>query len=286
VNKARVCSVVVLGIAAIFGAEGVAAEEMTAAPATFITSPANMRSWTGLYLGGNGGYGESSSVATFNPNDAAARNAICPGGKCISQPDYYTRGPLAGGQVGYNWQINPLWLVGAEADYQWANLTGQAISAFRLGNVGATNSSMVLNQTVSSFGTVRARLGVVLISPLLFYGTAGLAYGQISETLNLQSAATTSFSANNFSYNCTAGSSCFAGSSSQTQIGWTIGGGLEFALTSNLIFRSEILYVDLGTPKVTAVALNPTAGMSASSVGTSLSPLGFVVARGGMSFKF
>ncbi len=290
-NRDRVCGAVALIVAAAFVGGGAEAEEMTVAPAAIITAPANIREWTGFYIGGNGGYGEASSFASYNPDDPAARGGTCGGvggGKCIPQADYYTRGPMAGGQIGYNWQINPLWLVGAEADYQWANLVGQGVSSFRFGNSGGTaaNSSMTLNQTVSSFGTARARLGVVPASPVLLYGTAGLAFGKIGENLSLQSASAATVSTGGFSYNCAANAGCFAGSSSQTRVGWTVGGGIEFALTTNLIIRSEVLYVNLGVPKATAVAQTPMPGTSASSFSTSLSPLGFVVARGGMSFKF
>jgi hypothetical protein len=46
----------------------------------------------------------------------------------------------------------------------------------------------------------------------------------------------------------------FFGASSGTLVGRTVGGDGEFALTSNLTFKAEILYVDLGIPKETAVA--------------------------------
>jgi len=42
---------------------------------------------------------------------------------------------------------------------------------------------MNASQTVGSFGTVRARAGVLLMAPLLLYGTGGLAFAQASANL-------------------------------------------------------------------------------------------------------
>ena len=155
-KKNRVCRVIALLVLfGAFGAVGAAADEMTVAPAAFITAPTGPFQWTGFYIGGNGGYGWSSSSVTYSPNDAASQAGTCGGvgrGQCIPPGGFQTGGPLAGGQVGYNWQFNPLGVAGIEADYQWANLTGQGLSPFQLGNVGAAsaNSTMIANQTINS----------------------------------------------------------------------------------------------------------------------------------------
>jgi outer membrane immunogenic protein len=281
-----------LVVFAAFGITGAAADELTVAPAAFITAPVSSRQWTGIYFGANGGYGWVSSVATFNPDDPAAEAGTCGGvgkGKCIPPADFMTRGPLAGGQIGYNWQINAVWLAGVEADYQWANLTGQGTSPFHLGNVGstATVSNAVVDQAIKSFGTLRLRIGVIPANPVLLYGTGGLAYGQVNENLSIQSPAPGSLSMGGFSYVCVAGNpACFAGSSSKTAVGWTLGGGGEVALTTNLTLKAELLYVDLGVPKGTVAAQTAAAGTAPSSFSTVLSPAGFIVFRGGLNFKF
>jgi hypothetical protein len=50
-----------------------------------------------------------------------------------------------------------MWMTGVEADYQWAHFTGTGMSAFHLGDVG--NATMIATQSVTSFGTLRARMG-------------------------------------------------------------------------------------------------------------------------------
>jgi outer membrane immunogenic protein len=288
VKKNCVCGVTALLVFGVLCAAEAVADEMIVAPAAFITSPASSLAWTGFYIGGNGGFGWSSSSVSYSPNDAAAQAGTCGGvgkGKCIPSADYSTVGALAGGQVGFNRQINSVWLTGVEADYQWANLTGQDVSPFHLGNVANTN--MIADQSIKSFGTARVRMGALLANPFLLYGTAGLAYGQVGETLNAQSTGSGSLSSGGFSYKCIVGGSpCFSGASSGTLVGWTVGGGGEFALTSNLTFKAEILYVDLGIPKETAVAQTTLTKTSPSSFTASLSAVGFVVARGGLNFRF
>ena len=71
------------------------------------------------------------------------------------------------------------------------------------------------------FGTLRGRGGYAL-NNILFYGTVGLAYGTLR------------------------GQNSFTGlSQSRTDIGWTVGAGMEVALNSNWSARAEYLYVDL-----------------------------------------
>jgi outer membrane immunogenic protein len=292
VSKNRVCGAIAFFVFGAFGIAGAVAEEMTAAPALILTSPSSSRPWTGLYIGGNGGYGWINSSASYSPNDPAAQAGTCGGGKgggrCIPQSLFHVPGGFGGGQVGYDYQINSLWVAGVEADYQGANLSGQGASPFRLGYSPTTgaNTNMTVNQSVSSFGTVRLRMGAAPINSLLLYGTGGLAFGKTNTNFNALSGGAGTLSSGGFSYTCgAAGTTCFSGSSSNAMVGWTIGGGAEFALSNNFTIKGEVLYVDLGSYNATVTATNAGGGRPASFT-ASMAPVGFVVGRGGLNFRF
>jgi len=291
VGKNRVGGFIAFVLLGAFGVAGARADEMTSAPAAFITAPTSALQWTGVYFGADAGYGSGRPSAVYTANDRAALSGTSGVGKGTGIPfgDFSMNGALAGGQVGYNWQINALWLTGVEADYQWADLSGQGISPFHLGNVGGAGatSAAVIDQSVKSFGTLRLRMGVVPYNPVIVYVTSGLAFGQVADNATIMTSGPGTLSSGGFSYSCVAGNhTCFAGSSSSTMVGWTAGGGGEFALTTNLTFKAELLFVDLGVPKVTTVAQTTVPGTAPSSFLATLSPAGFFVLRAGLNFRF
>jgi outer membrane immunogenic protein len=264
-----------------------AAEEMATPPSQFITTAVPYLAWSGFYVGINGGYGWGNAHVDYAANDPAAQAGTCggggsPRGQCVPSTDFHRDGALAGGQIGFNWQVNPLWLVGVEADYQWSDFHGTGTAAFRLGAVGA--ATMTASQSITSFGTIRARIGAMPIASLLLYGTGGFAFGQSSTTLNLTSAATGGISSGGFSYACSgAGASCFAGAASKTLLGWTAGAGAEYALTGNLTFRTELLYVHLESTSATVTA---TSGAAPASLAANFVPAYFAVLRAGVNYRF
>jgi outer membrane immunogenic protein len=277
----------ILSIAALFalGIASADAEEMATPPSAFITARVPYLAWSGFYVGINGGFGWGNSSVSYTPNDPAAQAGIGTA-KSIGQVGIRRDGPLAGGQVGFNWQVNSLWLVGAEADYQWSNLNGTAYSPFHLTGVAGL-STFSANQTVQSFGTFRARMGVTPFDSLLLYGTGGLAVGEVNENLNL-TGATGGTTALGFSYRCFAGgTACFSGAPSQIRVGWTAGAGAEYAITTNITFKTEILYVHLQAPNATATAtaLN-TVGTTPSSFTANFPPVYFAIVRGGLNYRF
>jgi outer membrane immunogenic protein len=287
VKRNLVCVIALLTL----GTVGAAADELANRPAIYVVGPTAELPWAGFFVGVNGGYGWAHSSIGYAANDPAAAAGTCGGvgrGQCVPSLDFTQHGGTAGGQIGFDWQINPLWLVGVAADYQWADIRSGGQSAFRLGNVGST--TMFAEQSVNSFGTIRARLGVVPATPLLLYGTGGLAFGQVKQDSNIANpniTGTNSLSSGGFSYSCPAGGPpCFAGSSSKMEWGWTIGGGGEFKITQNITFVTEVLFVQLDTPQGTSVAQKALAGTTPSSFTAILPDEKFIVARGGFNFRF
>jgi outer membrane immunogenic protein len=148
-----------------------------------VNQPLNSYSWAGPYLGANLGYSWGS--VDHNPTKPS--------------------GFEGGVQAGYNWQSGPL-VFGVEGDIQ---------------ATGADDTFAPWKFSNPWFGTARGRVGYAF-NNILFYGTAGLAFGDLrGQTFGL--------------------------SENHTTVGWAAGVGAEFGLTQNWSAKIEYLYVDLAS---------------------------------------
>ena len=196
--------------------------------------------WTGFYLGGNAGYDWSKSTDTVTAVSGAAPGLISFGSVATSLP-LDPKGFIGGGQIGYNWQPSTMWVVGLETDLQWANLN----ATLALPGPADASRIMTANEKLDWFGTVRGRVGVTPWDRALIYVTGGLAYGHenLSTALTRVSPVT---GANTCVLPGGGGNNCQNGSVTDTRIGWTVGGGLEWALLDNWSVKAEYLYYNLG----------------------------------------
>jgi outer membrane immunogenic protein len=120
---------------------------------------------------------------------------------------------------------------------------------------------------------LRPRLGVTVMPSLLLYATGGLAYGQVASTTTLAVPGAPACS-NNL---------CGGGSSSQTRVGWTLGGGTEYALTEQWSVKAEYLFMDLGHENYFVSSSLPGAppfGMQAAATFREN------IARAGVNYRF
>ncbi len=138
-------------------------------------------SWVGPYVGANLGY--QSGDVTHNRTEPS--------------------GGVIGAQLGYNWQ-NGSFVFGGETDLQLSG-ADDVLAPWKFSNPW--------------FGTARGRVGYAA-NNILFYGTGGLAYGN----LRLESAGL---------------------SQDKFHLGWTLGLGIEMGLTPNWTAKVEYLYIDL-----------------------------------------
>jgi len=216
-------------------------------------------SWTGWYIGGNAGYGWGSGT---NPSISSDDFTFDPG----TFPSVSPRGFIGGGQIGYNWQVNPSFVLGLETDFQGADIKGSGSNPFTLLNpagaaTGAGTAS--LSEKLDFFGSARARAGLAFNNWLL-YGSGGLAYGNVKSTIGLVDTAP----------------DAVAGSRSETRVGWAAGGGVNYAMTPNWILGVDFLHYDLGHTTVTGV--DP---VTANSITASQKVDGNIV-RGVIDYKF
>jgi outer membrane immunogenic protein len=268
IKSLMLASVVILPCSA-FGAD------LATKKGPITTTPTPM--WKGFYVGLNAGgiwsNGGSTEVSTY-PLSSRLTDAANP-----ARAIYYTslNGPLnvgstngfiGGGQVGYNWQpgyLNGNLVAGFEADIQGVVSTGSTNrvvnNIWPVSTGGSVWNSLNANGNMNFLGTVRGRLGYLAMPNLLVYGTGGLAYGNVTYSVDLAQYGYSSAGATT--------QAAFANANnSAVQVGWTAGGGAEWMFMQNWSAKVEYLYYDLGSADL---ILNSYAGPlgSGAAVGTS-----------------
>lgn len=291
---------VLSSIACIFlaSAGGATAADVKGPP----VAPARVSpSWTGFYLGLNGGFGVSRSNITEIPIDPAT-TFPAGAGHLIVDPVSARVDPagLVGGfQLGYNWHLNPTWLLGLEADIQGADIKDSVSAPVNMANFHPLFGNFSATQKIDWFGTVRGRLGYFLHPDWMVYATGGLAYGQVKESANLAltfANTAIAFGVGGFSFACVnapvgpppfaGGPVCFDGSHSRTSVGWTAGAGTEFRLTQNMTAKVEYLYVNLGNENFNIPAVTLLGPGNASILRVSFDDAAFHLFRGGLNWRF
>jgi outer membrane immunogenic protein len=250
-------------------------------------------SWTGFYAGVNAGagYGQIDKAVSLAGDNGAGTfflNRIFTDDPTSSlnafSQSLFSQGFVGGGQLGYNLQFARDWVVGVEADIQ-SGLQGSASATGFVDPVAFTNPiTLTSNQDLKWFGTVRGRLGFAT-ERFLMFGTAGIAYGrtEVSANINNPNGIDVPFPGVPTNLLCVANQVCIAGSDSKTSVGWTVGGGLEWALWNHVMLKVEYLHVDLGDQTLRLVAQAPSTG---TGFVTAKFDNSFDIVRAGLNVKF
>lgn len=227
--------------------------------------PPPVFSWTGFYVGVDGGFGGGfidTDTILFQPPITVGVVTIR-GISSTLHTSNRTGGAIVGGQVGYNYELPNNIVVGIESDAQWTNV---AESEHEI----ATSTTPTLRFTdlragLDWFGTTRLRLGYAF-GRFLPYITGGVSYGEVvaSASQVVTGAAGTIF-----------------GSASATHAGWTAGAGAEYAVTDNISFKAEYLFVQLGGVSGSEVGFAPPV-FGSSKTGS----FGTNVVRAGLNWRF
>lgn len=159
----------------------------------------------------------------------------------VSTGNFAVNGAVLGGTMGYNIQLGGA-VVGVEGDIAWSNIKGSTTSVLCLGRCETENNWL---------GTLRGRIGYAF-DRFLPYATGGAAFGNIKGTTPL-------------------------GSFARSEVGWTAGGGLEYAFVNNWSAKLEYLYVDLGRASCSGGCV--AAPNTDATLNTSL-------VRAGINYKF
>jgi outer membrane immunogenic protein len=187
-------------------------------------------SWTGFYIGANGGYGDNFDR---NDNFILSNNL----GFTATTRGVQPEGGFGGGQLGYNWQQGSL-LLGVEADLQGADVS----AGFAGRPIDAGGDLLNAHQNFDYFGTVRGRVGFAFYRGLI-YVTGGFAYGGVRDQL--------------FVFNPGSGFSANL-HNDDTRTGSVIGGGVELALAPHWSVKVEYQHIDLGSERFAAPLLPPS----------------------------
>lgn len=251
--------------------------------------PTPVYNWTGFYVGGNVGGAWKSRDVDYSANDPLAVLLLGDDRVRPLPTSFDSSGIIGGVQIGYNWQFSRNWLVGFETDFDWSGVKGSA--SITNTDPGGVSTTTHVDEHIKWFGTVRVRLGYLPLDTLLLYVTGGFAYGKVEHTGNYVNDGTiqiTGLPTGGFSLTCIPGPGavCFTGSSSDVATGWTVGGGIEYALWQNWRVKAEYLYISLESQSVTETALRFAAGTSPASFNANFGRINLNLARAGLSYRF
>ncbi|MGN6447662.1 MAG: outer membrane protein [Brucella intermedia] len=198
-----------------FAADAIIAEE-PALPA--ILAPTF--SWDGGYIGGNFGYDWAKSRTKLRAEpDSEMPSTI------IENMDPKSRGFLGGVYTGYNFAMGDSFLLGIETDAAFTKMSGNQ-------RLTVDDSTLKLSHSPEWVGTARIRAAYT-VDRFLPFLTGGLALGLIKTTAETISAQPDPE---------------FDGEVTERKwrTGYTLGGGVDYAATDNLILRLEYRFTDFG----------------------------------------
>jgi outer membrane immunogenic protein len=221
-------------------------------------------SWSGCYVGINGGAGASASNFDTNVGAGGYLTGTDPatveadGGGSAAE----TR-PIGGAQVGCNWQTHTV-VFGLEGDFDYFRSNSNFVNNT---DTLAAGTAFTVGQSLTTnyFATVRPRIGIAADRNFA-YITGGAAFTDASYTQVYSDAAGGIGSA----------------AASKFLTGWTAGAGWEYAWTDHWTIKFEYLFADFQNTAVSGVITGPGGSNPLSGSGN----LVIQTARAGLNFKF
>jgi outer membrane immunogenic protein len=162
--------------------------------------------WSGVYVGADAGYAWGDSTQDFDNLDYNV--PLDP------------KGWFGGLYAGYNYQLSNNVVLGVEGDFNFSGVDADGVRGVFGGGVDPTYS---YGSDLKWSGSLRGRVGYA-VDRFLPFVTGGVAVGryEISQT-----------AADPYSH-------------TNTFTGWTLGAGVDYAMTDNVILRAEYRYTDFG----------------------------------------
>jgi outer membrane immunogenic protein len=174
-------------------------------------APAPTFTWTGCYVGGNGGGGRAKDE--WQPFSGTPLDTV------------RASGWFAGAQAGCDYQVSAF-VFGIETQFDWADMQGIADIAS-----GGGSSINELSSKLDRFATATGRIGYAF-EHVLLYVKGGAVFAHYNHGFAQEA---TGFPL----------TTLFAGGQNVT--GFVLGGGFEVAVLRNVSFKAEYNYMDFGT---------------------------------------
>jgi outer membrane immunogenic protein len=222
-------AIALTALAALTGtasAADLAARPYTKAP----VAVAPVYNWTGFWISGGGGYG-LSQYQHSEYNIGAPFNLVSAG------QDAGGKGWVGKVGLGYDYQFMGNFVIGAFADADWSNISGQ----YSMNTAGAPGALIGANNLTGQFKndwswSVGGRVGYLAFPGLLTYFNAGYTEAHFKGTNFLNTNAPLAALTTGISLG------------DQTRGGWFVGGGTEYAVTQfpGLFWKNEVRFSDFG----------------------------------------
>jgi outer membrane immunogenic protein len=202
-------------------------------------APPACPTWTGFYVGGFAGY-KFSSVDTnlalgdlWNTQFPEGRDAL----EAAAPHNLDNSGFEAGGLIGYNYQWHN-WVFGVEAEggYLWAHKANNQ-PLVTVPNDPIDGFALSTSFDTHYLATFAPRIGYTFCR-WMPYVTAGLAVGELDYSQNIVNVLSPALGPYTFSEGA---------SKSETNVGWMVGGGLEYSVTDHWRVRGQYQFIDLGS---------------------------------------
>jgi outer membrane immunogenic protein len=283
--------------------------------------PLPVFTWTGFYIGINGGYFDRQGTHVVG-NPGAVNLAVAgavPGVLTSSTAATFdsrrTHGGLAGGQIGYNWQANQYVVLGVEADADGA--FGNSCGGFGNNNGGggffgngnncgvvntlpvpgfpgvAISSTNSVSERLDFLATARGRFGVLPLPNVMVYATGGVAFGNSNSNVSVfQQVIGAAIPPAGTTFSTCGNNGLFGGNGNNGncfRVGPTAGFGVEWMFLPGWSVKAEALYYDLRPVRTTTQFTTFAVGGVVPFFNTGLtaeSRARGVIARAGINYHF
>jgi len=220
--------------------------------------PAPKAAWGGFYVGNSIGGSAAGAIWNTTCLQPGAPGVTCPSAATLANlqrannnADFGSMALRGGIYAGFNVMLSQKWVAGVEADF-----AAMVKTRARPGIPGAENLAIPGSPGLDrasvrqSWETgARARLGYLFAPNMLLFATLGVAQTRV------ETSATCGGAVYPVGWCAEVANLGRTDSVAENRIGWSVGGGIEFMITSRWLWRAEYRYTDFGSMGALLLAL-------------------------------